>query len=965
MNPTRLELTMSLAREPRASRGRRAGRGPTPPPDADLLRIHTPRLRRRGQGGRAPGRQGLPTPARTATAPHGLGTEDNPIFPQMHEASAILAGGTLAAAQGDRVGPGPPRGEHRRWHAPRDARLGLRLLRLQRCRDRDLLAARQRFRPDRLHRRRRPSRGRRAARVPRRPPGADGLAPPASGDAVAEHRVVERGRDRARPRAPRSTCRCCPAPSMRCGCGDSTRSSRARSRRSGPQIVISQCGVDSHREDPLADLALTVDGQRAAFLAMRDLADRYAEGRWLAVGGGGYGLVRVVPRAWTHLIAAALDRDIDPRHRRCPRPGANGCTTLAPSVELPDDDGRRRRGRPTCPGTVPVAPPETGDRVDRPRADPGRLGRSSPPAARPSRCSDSTRRIPVTDDWTATDRRGTPTPRPGTAPTSRGTGSPTCSPPTAASVHLRPIVAGRRRPTRRVPRQAVRAHPVPALLRSVPDDVATRPQPVHHRRPPRPGGVRGGARRRDHRASAGTSGCSTSADGTSAEVAFVVADAHQGRGLGPILLEHLAAAAAENGLTMFVAEVLAENRNMVTVFREAGYQVEPQPRGRRAAARVRHRPHRSAAVRCAIPASGPREARSVRNLLSPRSVAVIGASTDAAKVGNAVLAQPARRRIHRPGVPGQRRAPLGARRAGLPDGARHSRRRRSRGGRGAGRVDRRGPRRLPRQGRQGAGRGVRGVQRDRARTGGQSERRLVHAARAHGMRLVGPNALGVANTDRGGSAERHPRAGAAASRAGSDSSASPARSASRSSTRPRAVELGSVHLRLGGQPRRRLRQRPAAVLGLRPRHRGGAAVPGELRQSAQVLPDRAPGGTEQADRRGEVRQARRAARRWPRPGSRSTTRSCRHCSSRPVSCRSGRSPSCSTARCCSAISRCRRDRGSRWSATRRRSACWPPMRRAARGCEVGDARRSRSRRPRPRSSRGPCAPRSRRPTSTR
>ena len=44
---------------------------------------------------------------------------------------------------------------------------------------------------------------------------------------------------------------------------------------------------------------------------MRDLADRYSEGRWLAVGGGGYGLVRVVPRAWTHLIAAALDREID------------------------------------------------------------------------------------------------------------------------------------------------------------------------------------------------------------------------------------------------------------------------------------------------------------------------------------------------------------------------------------------------------------------------------------------------------------------------------------------------------------------------------------------------------------------------------------------------------------------------------------------------------------------------------
>ncbi|SUA46513.1 Uncharacterized conserved protein [Nocardia africana] len=59
-----------------------------------------------------------------------------------------------------------------------------------------------------------------------------------------------------------------------------------------------------------------------------------------------------------------------------------------------------------------------------------------------------------------------------------------------------------------------------------------------------------------------------------AEVAFVVADEHQGRGLGSILLEHLAGAAAENDIETFVAEVLAENHTMVTVFREAGYQVQ-------------------------------------------------------------------------------------------------------------------------------------------------------------------------------------------------------------------------------------------------------------------------------------------------------------------------------------------------------------------------------------------------------
>ncbi|MFT4126919.1 MAG: acetoin utilization protein AcuC [Gordonia sp. (in: high G+C Gram-positive bacteria)] len=78
-----------------------------------------------------------------------------------------------------------------------------------------------------------------------------------------------------------------------------------------PQILISQCGADSHRADPLTDLALTVDGQRAAMIAMRDLAERYCEGRWIAVGGGGYGVINVVPRSWTHLLAVALDKDID------------------------------------------------------------------------------------------------------------------------------------------------------------------------------------------------------------------------------------------------------------------------------------------------------------------------------------------------------------------------------------------------------------------------------------------------------------------------------------------------------------------------------------------------------------------------------------------------------------------------------------------------------------------------------
>jgi acetoin utilization protein AcuC len=79
-----------------------------------------------------------------------------------------------------------------------------------------------------------------------------------------------------------------------------------------PEVLVSQCGVDTHRSDPLADLSLSVDGHAAAYRSMRDLAVQYAGGRWLALGGGGYDLVRVVPRSWTHLLATVLDRDVAP-----------------------------------------------------------------------------------------------------------------------------------------------------------------------------------------------------------------------------------------------------------------------------------------------------------------------------------------------------------------------------------------------------------------------------------------------------------------------------------------------------------------------------------------------------------------------------------------------------------------------------------------------------------------------------
>jgi acetoin utilization protein AcuC len=84
-------------------------------------------------------------------------------------------------------------------------------------------------------------------------------------------------------------------------------------REFGPEVLVTQHGCDSHIEDPLAHLMLTVDGQRAAYLALHDLAHEVANGRWVVTGGGGYALVEVVPRAWSHLLAIVSGSPLDPR----------------------------------------------------------------------------------------------------------------------------------------------------------------------------------------------------------------------------------------------------------------------------------------------------------------------------------------------------------------------------------------------------------------------------------------------------------------------------------------------------------------------------------------------------------------------------------------------------------------------------------------------------------------------------
>jgi acyl-CoA synthetase (NDP forming)/GNAT superfamily N-acetyltransferase len=234
-------------------------------------------------------------------------------------------------------------------------------------------------------------------------------------------------------------------------------------------------------------------------------------------------------------------------------------------------------------------------------------------------------------------------------------------------------------------------------------------------------------------------------DGDAAEVAFVVEDAHQGRGIGSILLEHLAAAAGERGLRKFVAEVLAENRQMVRVFREAGYRVS-----RELDAGVLHLEfaidptERSVAVQRAREQAA--EARSVHNLLHPGSVAVIGASTDPSKIGYAVLTNLLAADFAGPVYPvnSEHRSVRGVRAYAsvldIPD-----------------QVDL-AVVAVPAAGMDDVldaclAKGVRTLVvlsagfADVGPVGLAAERKLVAAARAHGMRVVGPNALGVLNND--------------------------------------------------------------------------------------------------------------------------------------------------------------------------------------------------------------------------
>ena len=81
----------------------------------------------------------------------------------------------------------------------------------------------------------------------------------------------------------------------------------------GPDIVVSQHGCDTHALDPLAHLNVTTTAMGAAARLVDAIAHRRASGRWLSTGGGGYGVYRVVPRAWSHVWLAAAHREAPDR----------------------------------------------------------------------------------------------------------------------------------------------------------------------------------------------------------------------------------------------------------------------------------------------------------------------------------------------------------------------------------------------------------------------------------------------------------------------------------------------------------------------------------------------------------------------------------------------------------------------------------------------------------------------------
>jgi len=83
-------------------------------------------------------------------------------------------------------------------------------------------------------------------------------------------------------------------------------------RAFAPDVLVTQHGCDAHVLDPLSNLRVSVDAMALVAHRLHSLAHELTQGRWLALGGGGYAIVDVVPRAWVHLLAVAAHHPVDP-----------------------------------------------------------------------------------------------------------------------------------------------------------------------------------------------------------------------------------------------------------------------------------------------------------------------------------------------------------------------------------------------------------------------------------------------------------------------------------------------------------------------------------------------------------------------------------------------------------------------------------------------------------------------------
>ncbi|MER6409624.1 bifunctional acetate--CoA ligase family protein/GNAT family N-acetyltransferase [Streptomyces humidus] len=246
----------------------------------------------------------------------------------------------------------------------------------------------------------------------------------------------------------------------------------------------------------------------------------------------------------------------------------------------------------------------------------------------------------------------------------------------------------------------------------------------------------------------GADGMAASAPADEAEVAFLVQDAHQGRGVASALLEHIAAVARERGIRRFAAEVLPANTKMIKVFTDAGYTQKRSFEDGVVRLEFDLEPtERSLAVQRAREQRA--EAHSVGRLLAPGSVAVLGVGRAPGGVGRSVLGNLREAgftgRLYAvnkafpedlkelDGVPAHRsvremEAPVDLAVVAVP--AEH----------------------VPEAVAECGEHGVQGLvvlsagYAESGPDGRERQRRLVRQARAYGMRIIGPNAFGVINT---------------------------------------------------------------------------------------------------------------------------------------------------------------------------------------------------------------------------